>query len=294
MSLGINGNSFNAPVHIEQAIKHASQKTGVNFDYLMRQAATESSFRAEVKASTSSATGLYQFIDQTWLAMVSQYGSKHGLGDMADKIEQDFQGRYFVSDDTLNNAILNLRKDPEISSLMAAELALQNGAIVAQKTGKDVSATDLYMAHFMGAGGASKFIAMMQEHPYRPAAHLFPSAASSNRNIFYNSDGSPKSFDQIYKHFEGKFASVTPSHPQELTASNEVQISDKGYQRDIQFERLYGQEVTHFIRQTPSIDGFQSGSLFEGLYGDKISNLVQKQVNQNALFLTLTMLDVPK
>lgn len=292
MSLGINNHITGASQDVLQAIQNASRKTGVDFDYLVNQARTESSFRTDVKASTSSATGLYQFIDQTWLSMVSKYGSKHDLDDMASQVKQDFQGRFYVANDTLRQEILNLRKNPDIASLMAAELASGNGTIVQTKTGKNPSATDLYMAHFLGASGASNFIKAMQDDPYRPAAFLFPSAASSNKNVFYNSDGSPKTLEQIYKTFAGKFNNVTEGQMVHNDAVQQTKaIANNQYTRDIQFERLYGDTVANFVRDMPSVSGFESGSFFEGIYGQKMSDIMQKSISQNALFLTLTMLD---
>jgi len=177
-----------------------------------------------------------------------------------------------VTDDTQKQRILDLRKDPDIASLMAAEFAMGNQNHLEQKTGIKATSTDLYMAHFLGAGGASNFIKAMQDDPYRPAAYLMPSAARTNKNIFYNSDGSPKSLEQIYKNFEDKF----------------------GYRRDVSFERMYGQEVANFVRDMPAIDGFQSGSFFNGLFGNEIAKMMQNSASQNSLFLTLTMLDLPK
>ena len=248
MSLGIEQMIANAPRDVISAIKNASQKTGVDFDYLVNQAHTESSFRPDVKASTSSATGLYQFIDQTWLSTVSKHGSKHGLSKQAESIQQDFQGRFFVSDDTTREEILNLRKNPKIASLMAAESASDNKNYLETKTGKNASSTDLYLSHFLGAGGAAKYIKAMQENPYRPAAHLLPSAASANKNIFYNSDGSMKSLTQIYNDFEAKFGESKQVQTAQNTPTHAV---DKTYKPDIQFERMYGQNIDHFRHHIP-------------------------------------------
>jgi hypothetical protein len=256
---------------------------------LVNQARTESSFRPDVKASTSSATGLYQFIDQTWLQMVSQHGSKHGLSDQAAIVKQDFQGRFYVTDDTKKTDILNLRKDPEIASLMAAEFAMGNQKYLEQKTGIETTSTDLYMAHFLGAGGASKFINAMQDDPNTLAANLMQSAANANKNIFYNSDGYPKSLNQIYKSFEAKFGEITTAQAIPIVPAQAV----ASYQRDVSFERMYGNEVTQFIRDMPTVNGFQSGSFFDGLFGGDVAKMMQNGVRHNALFLTLTMLDSP-
>ncbi len=291
MSMGITSQIAGASPEVIGAIKNASQKTGVDFDYLVNQARTESSFRTDVKASTSSATGLYQFLDQTWLGTVAKHGSKHGLGEQANAIEKDFQGRYFVSDDTAKTDILNLRKNPKIASLMAAEFASDNQHYLERKTGKDTTSTDLYMAHFLGANGASQYIKAMQENPYQPAAHLLPAAAAANKNIFYKSDGSMKSLSQIYNDFEAKLGKVTEVQTAKVRQPHAV---DKFYQRDLSFERMYGNGVQNFVNAIPSIDGFKAGNYFDGLFGNEVSSLLQNNVKNQSLFLTLTMLDLPK
>src|SRR5258708_17844510 len=69
-----------------KGIRQASQSTHTDFGYLMAQAAQESGFQSNAKASTSSATGLFQFIDSTWLDMVRQHGAKHRIGQLPEPI----------------------------------------------------------------------------------------------------------------------------------------------------------------------------------------------------------------
>ena len=71
---------------VYQAIHAASSSTGVDFKYLFNQARVESSLNPQAKASTSSATGLYQFIEQSWLGVVAKHGDAHGLGWAASAI----------------------------------------------------------------------------------------------------------------------------------------------------------------------------------------------------------------
>ena len=52
-------------VRIAGAIKQAAGTTGASFQYLLATAKMESDFNPTAGASTSSAHGLYQFIDQT-------------------------------------------------------------------------------------------------------------------------------------------------------------------------------------------------------------------------------------
>ncbi len=198
---GSNG----AQNRVTKAIQNASAKTGVDFDYLVKQARVESSMNPNAKAKTSSATGLYQFIDQTWLREIKTHGAEHGYGKYADAIKQNSSGEYYVPNPATKRAILNLRKDPQASSLMAAELAMENHSFLSETTGIKPSGTDLYMAHFLGAQGASNFITSMKKNPWAPAASFFPEAARSNKGVFY-AQGRPLSLQQVYNKFDTKFS----------------------------------------------------------------------------------------
>lgn len=196
-----------APENVEAAIRQASARTGVDFTYLMEKAAVESSFRTDLKASTSSATGLYQFIDSTWLATVKKHGAANGLGQYANAIETRSDGRAFVADPDKRREIMELRKDPKAAALMAAEFSRDNQEYLEKNTDGPVGATELYLAHFLGAGGAAKFLNGMRDAPNRQARELFPDAAASNRNVFYNkATGEPATLKQIYDRFAGKFS----------------------------------------------------------------------------------------
>ncbi|RYY27304.1 MAG: lytic transglycosylase domain-containing protein [Sphingomonadales bacterium] len=199
--------SVNSKASVQGAIAAASRKTGVDFNYLLGQAQVESGMRPNARAGTSSATGLYQFIDQSWLGVVKDHGAAHGLGWAADSIKQNSSGRYVVSDPATRSAILNLRSDPNAAALMAAEHASDNKDALEDKLGRPATGTDLYMAHFLGLGGATKFLDTMAEAPGRTGASMFPAAARANRNIFYASNGQPRTLSDIYSRFAGKLDS---------------------------------------------------------------------------------------
>ena len=188
---------------VQKAIAFASNKTGIDFDYLLGQAQVESGMRADARAPTSSATGLYQFIDQSWLGVVKQHGAEHGLGWAADAIRQS--GSHFSVDDAATRqAILNLRSDPKTAALMAAEHAADNKTALESSLGRPATGTDLYMAHFLGLGGARSFLSAMESAPGRTGAAMFPAAARANRNVFYASNGQPRTLSQIYDRFAQK------------------------------------------------------------------------------------------
>ena len=191
-----------AQTRVTGAIQRAAARTGIDFDYLLGQAKLESGLNANAAAGTSSARGLYQFIEQSWLAVVKKHGATHGLGWAADSIQKS-GGRYTVAGGN-RAAILGLRNNPEVASLMAAEHASDNKDAIEGALGREATGTDLYMAHFLGLGGAKQFLSAMQAAPDRSAAALFPAAARANRNVFFERDGSARSLSEVYERFAGK------------------------------------------------------------------------------------------
>lgn len=203
---------------VKTAIAAAAQRTGVDFDYLIGQARIESGLNPSAKAKTSSATGLFQFTKQTWLATLKTDGAKHGYGWAADAIVRIPSGRYIIIDPRLRETILDLRKDPQAASDMAAEFAQDNAAFLTSRTGREPEPVDLYLAHFLGAGGAARFLNAYDTQPDASAAPLFPAAANANRGIFYRPDGTARTLSEIRTRFAAKLesptsSSVTPLRP---------------------------------------------------------------------------------
>ncbi|MFQ3664716.1 MAG: transglycosylase SLT domain-containing protein, partial [Sphingomonadaceae bacterium] len=152
---------------VAPAIAAAAERTGVDFRALLDTARLESGFNPAARARTSSATGLFQFIDSTWLSMLQRHGAKHGIQaeNRADA--------------------LALRTNPHVAALMAGEFMAENGRVLEGALGRAVGAADLYLAHFLGAGGAVRFLKAMGAAPQTEAASLFPAAARANRSIFF-------------------------------------------------------------------------------------------------------------
>ncbi len=216
--------SRHASAEVVGAIKNASARTGVDFAYLMEKAAAESSFRPEIQSKSSSATGLYQFIEKTWLSMVREHGDKYGLEDYADKIS----AKGTVSDAQTKKEILELRKDPELSALMAAEYAADNKRYLEDHVGGDIGAVEMYLAHFLGASGANGFLEAMNNNPLDTAADIFPRAARANRNVFYDSKtGEPRTLAGVYDFFEKKFENSKNADTSVMIAGNENRPSQK-------------------------------------------------------------------
>ena len=158
-------------VDVQGAIARAATRTGVDFDYLLAQARLESGLDPSAKARTSSATGLYQFIDSTWLRTLDRHGAKHGM-DWADAAIGS-NGR--VADRATRDHLLSLRYDADTSSLMAAELTRENAAGLQTILGREAEPAELYLAHFMGLGGAlyAHFVGFISPSAFDPMFATF-------------------------------------------------------------------------------------------------------------------------
>ncbi|WP_374468846.1 transglycosylase SLT domain-containing protein [Phenylobacterium sp.] len=182
---------------VEGAIQRASKATGVDFSFLMRTANRESGFNPHARASGSSATGLFQFVEQTWLQTLKNHGSKHGYARYAELISKGSDGKYRVDGPEARRAVMDLRLDPHAASLMAGELASDHAAYLKGRVGRNPTAGELYAAHFLGPQGSAKLIRAMEQRPDASAASLFPDAARANKAIFYR-DGRAASVAEVY------------------------------------------------------------------------------------------------
>src|SRR3954451_23116972 len=169
---------------LAETVVRAAQVTGVDPAYLMALADKESSLLPDNKARASSAEGLFQFVEGTWLEVLRRYGPKHGYAAEAEAI-QVVQGRSKVADSDERERILNLRRDPYLSALMAGEIMNAHRQVLAGKVARDPSFAELYMAHFLGVQGASRFVALLSGQPDKSAPEAFPRAAKANRSLFY-------------------------------------------------------------------------------------------------------------
>lgn len=160
-----------------EAVSRAAQATGSDFGALLATARRESGLDRNAEAKTSSAAGLFQFIESTWLDLVRKYGPKHGLDGLN------------LGDPAGRRAALALRYDPEIAARMAGELTRDNAAALRAGLGRDASAGETYAAHVLGAQGA---LAMLKAPAGASAAALLPKAAAANHALFFEKDGAAR------------------------------------------------------------------------------------------------------
>src|SRR5215831_9619984 len=196
------------------AIRRAAASTGANFDYLLATAKVESNLDPNLTVSTSTATGLFQFIDQTWLGVMKTAGRAFGFERYADAITQTSSGRYVVEDPTLREEMMKLRKDPAANAVMGGVITQQNAAVLGNRIGRKPTEGELYVAHFFGPYAAARVIELAGSSPSAEAATLFPDAARANRSVFYDRQGNARSIagvrDELVRRYQAAKAHTTP------------------------------------------------------------------------------------
>ncbi len=188
---------------VTKAIRAAAQATGIGFDYLVTTATRESALNPSARASTSSASGLFQFTDTTWLNVIKEHGSEHGLSAEAASITSTARGPV-IEDPSMRQHVMDLRMNADTNALMAGAFTADNSVYLSSTLARQPTQGELYIAHFMGARGAGELISQANVSPNAPAADYFPKAASANRSIFY-ANGEKRSLSQVY-------ASLTAQH----------------------------------------------------------------------------------
>lgn len=204
-----------APTPVVEAIRQGAEQTGTSFEYLLSTAQRESALDPGAKAPTSSATGLFQFIEQTWLGLMKSEGGKLGLSDLASAITSRGDGGYAVPDGAMRENILKLREDPRLASMMAGALTQQNREALTAATGREPTGGELYMAHLLGARGARDLIRAARSEPSRPLAQDMPEAAAANRAIFFDRAGKPRGAGELY----AMLGAAAPAGPPPMAAA---------------------------------------------------------------------------
>ena len=256
------------PISVPQSLAYvltaAGDRNGVDFEYLLQTAMRESSLNPQAKAQTSSAVGLFQFLETTWLQVMKEEGPRLGYGDIASNIERSSDGDYIVRDPATRAEILELREDPQIAADLAAAFTKSNGEYLQQRFGRMPSAGELYIAHFLGAQGAERMFTAGLQDPDQIAANLFPKQASANRAIFY-ADGQPRTIREVYRVLVSKHEAGDTNAPfaiQQMAsqpAMPEVPVVPSRFSpENMSFTGLFKNE----IEDLPVAGGEEGGSAF--------------------------------
>ena len=109
-----------------------------------------------------------------------------------------------MRDDPKYQHLLELRKNPRLAAMMAAEAVRDYQQQLAQVLEREPTETDLYLTHFLGPDDAITFLQSLEESPGVHAVDLFPEAARTNHDIFHPEASDPRTVDDVYVLFESK------------------------------------------------------------------------------------------
>ncbi|MDP1731475.1 MAG: lytic transglycosylase domain-containing protein [Devosia sp.] len=268
---------ISVPQSLAYVLNSAGTRSGVDFDYLLQTAIRESSLDPTAKARTSTATGLFQFLESTWLQVMKDEGPRLGYQRYANAITETSDGEFVIKDKSLRAEVLQLREDPQIAADLAAAFTRNNGAYLRGKFGRMPSPGELYIAHFLGAKGAEKLFTAGLADPDRIAAELFPKQAKANPAIFY-ADGKPRTIRQVYRALVARHeapAAVDPAFAAQQMAARPVSkwpevdaVPSRFTPDDLSFTALFSTEGEQASRTllTPAEEP-QGSAFFTQLYG---------------------------
>jgi hypothetical protein len=258
------------------AIRQAARATGADFKYLLATAQVESNFNPNAQAPTSSAKGLFQFIEQTWLSTLKEQGGALGYAPYAQAIARQPSGQYSVPDQRMYDRIMELRSDPNANALMAGAYTRANAGKLGDRLGRNPSEGELYIAHFMGPNGASRLIEMAQRQPNTPAAGVFPGPARANPQVFFDARGNARGAGDVYRSLVGRYGVARGGPANKAVAGAPPPVSNAVNTRE---QRLVGvvkpvarpsvmPEQTAFAGQTQPAPAASAatGPVFHGLF----------------------------
>ena len=252
------------------AIRQAARMTGADFKYLLATAQVESNLNPNAQAATSSARGLFQFTEQTWLTTLKEQGGPLGYGPYANAITRQPSGDYAVADPSMTQAVMNLRSDPNANALMAGAFTRINAGKLAERLGRSPTEGELYVAHFLGSTGASRLIGLADTSPQTPAAAVFPFAARANPTIFYDGRGNARSAGDVYRNLIGRYqvARTGPANPPANPPAAVGDTAASSVPRTGFAPDTAGLTETYAAaaRLSPAVQAAEIGPVFHGLF----------------------------
>lgn len=147
-----------------QATELAARVTNAPAGYLRALAGQEGLDNPDAQNPRSSATGLMQFTEDTWLSMLSRHGRQYGLPErLATAIVRRPNGSYAVRDRAARDELMRLRNSGEWSAIMGGHLFHEEAETMQRVRGRPVQVNEVYLGHFMGGNVAGQWIRMLDQ-----------------------------------------------------------------------------------------------------------------------------------
>lgn len=218
----------------------------------------ESSGNANAKNPLSSATGLGQFIESTWLAMFKKYFPDRAAG-MTDAM------------------ILELRKDAQVSRTMI-ELYAKENASVLQKAGLAVNDASLYLAHFLGPNGAAAVLKAARDAPATPVEQILkPDQINANPTILPGKNAAEVA---AWAEFKMNVSDSQLQINQQLLTTSQAQTEDLRKRLDLQKFELENAKKTS--REAATSKAIHDEELRAREAGRQLSKEERAEIEANA------------
>ncbi len=197
---------------IIDTLYNSTKDTGVDFELLVITAMIESNFGKNYKSETSSARGVFQYIEPTWLALIKKYGDRIGYKSYADAIIIDKETKLHTianNNILLRQETLDLRNNNDVSTMIKSyQIIDENKIIRSFKNGQTPNITDHYITHMLGLTLAKTFYKLYNGKSDIILANVrigtFKEAVRLNKEFFYDSNEAPLNAKQSYSKFKKK------------------------------------------------------------------------------------------
>jgi hypothetical protein len=202
------------PGEVVRALFQASRATGADPALLLAMAWRESSFDRKADNPESSALGLMQFTEDTWLETVRDFGPQHGLAAQARAIVTDRRtGRISVRDERSRRYLLALRTNAQLSAVLAAARLVAEAPALEAALGRALTPVDLYAVHFLGRSGARRFLAELDRAPGQAVVRVVSAdGLARNRNVFVGPDGRSRRLGDVHAVFAAAIQDQRAQH----------------------------------------------------------------------------------
>ena len=147
-------------------------------DYMARMEFVESSGRPTAKNKKSTATGLHQFTNTTWLEEVARQGKKYTLKD---------------------------RTDPEKSRDIASGVSQRYYELSKKTLGREPNNVEVYMLHKFGPTGGQRVLSA--DENTKVDKILSPRQISANKDVLLT-NGKPKTIGEVKELFNERFSNA--------------------------------------------------------------------------------------
>ncbi|RAI60839.1 transglycosylase SLT domain-containing protein [Roseicella frigidaeris] len=206
---------------VVSALGGAVRSTGIEPTLLAALAWQESRFDPQARNGRSTARGLMQFTEGTWLQAVRDHGAQHGLPYEAAMLSTDpASGTISARKPKVQARILALRNNPRYAAALAAARINRAQAALELALMRPVGPADLYLVHLLGPAGAQRFLAALDRTPNRPATEVVGAdSVALNREVFADrGSGKPLTLAEVHAWIARSIAAQRQMHAPLLTA----------------------------------------------------------------------------